>query len=282
MEVGNQKPAENQLKMEKFHNFKCCASPHTKLNPSKGIVRSKELLLATPDEIETTFKKQKEKGYRRVTIRRNDETIQTHTYILTFKKPSIPKEIRIGYTIERVEHYIPASLWCFKCQKFGHHKETCWGRQICGKCGERGYMENECKNMKYANCHEEHPAFSRICGIYKKEKEIMFVKHTKNIPFPEAWKIVKSYVRTKTYANIAKKINQSPQDSTSINKYQKRIEKLINLKANKWLTFQENLKRMHSTETKQIEPCMKTKVNANTNAEENPKTTEQTKEKWQR
>ena len=47
----------------------------------------------------------------------------THTYILTFEKPSIAKEIRNGYTIERVEQYIPAPLQCFKCQKFGHHKK---------------------------------------------------------------------------------------------------------------------------------------------------------------
>ena len=70
--------------MEKFHNLKCCAYPHTKLNTSKGIVRSKELSLATPEEIEMAFKKQGIKEYRRVTICRNDETIQTHTYILTF------------------------------------------------------------------------------------------------------------------------------------------------------------------------------------------------------
>ena len=58
-----------------------------------------------------------------MTIRLNYETIQTHTYILTFEKPSIPKEIRIGYTIERVEQYIPAPLRCFKCQKSGHTKK---------------------------------------------------------------------------------------------------------------------------------------------------------------
>ena len=102
-------------------------------------------------------------------------------------------------------------------------------------------MENECKSIKCSNCHEEHPAFSRICGIYKKEKEIMFIKHTKYISFSEAREIVESYMRTKTYANVAQKVNQPLQDSTSIDKYQKLIDKLINLKANKWLTFQENL-----------------------------------------
>ena len=140
-------------------------------------------------------------------------------------------------------------------------------------------MENECKNIKCANCHVEHPAFSRSCVIYKKEKAIMFIKHTKDIPFPEARKIFESYLGTKTYANVALKVNQPPQDSSSIDKYQKLIEKLINLKASEWLTFQENLERMHSTAMKQTEPCIKTKVNTNTNSEKNPKTTEQTKEK---
>ena len=67
------------------------------------------------------------------------------------------------------------------------------------------------------------------------------------------------------YANAAQKVNQPLKDSPSFDKYQKLIGKLINLKANEWLTFQENLKRMHSTDMKKIEPCMKTNVNTNTN-----------------
>ena len=120
--MESKKHTENLLKMEKFHNIKCRTYPHAKLNTSKGVVKSKELSLATLEEIKMAFKKQGIKECRRVTIRQNDETIQTHTCILTFEKPSIPKEIRIGYTIERVEQYIPAPLWCLKCQKFGHHR----------------------------------------------------------------------------------------------------------------------------------------------------------------
>ena len=52
MEVEIKKYAKNLLKMEKFHNLKCQAYPHAKLNTSKGVVRSKELSLATPEEIE--------------------------------------------------------------------------------------------------------------------------------------------------------------------------------------------------------------------------------------
>ena len=54
--------------MEKLHNHKYCGYPHVKLNTSNGVVRCKELSLATQEEIEMTFKKQGIKEYRRVTI----------------------------------------------------------------------------------------------------------------------------------------------------------------------------------------------------------------------
>ena len=56
VEVESNKHAENLLKMEKFHNLKCRAYPHTKSNTSNGVVRSKELSLATLEEIEMTLK----------------------------------------------------------------------------------------------------------------------------------------------------------------------------------------------------------------------------------
>ena len=123
------------------------------------------------------LQKQGVKEYKRITIRRNNEIKHTYTYVLTFDKPEIPKEIRIGYTIEKVEQFIPASLWYFRCQKFGHHKDICRGRQVVRKCGERdpNHTESECKDVKCANCHEQHSAFLKTCEFYKREKEIMHV-----------------------------------------------------------------------------------------------------------
>ena len=82
--------------MEKFHNLKCCVYPYAKLNTSKGVVRSKELSLATPEEIEMAFKTQGIKEYRRVTTRRNDETIQTHTYILILRNHQYQKKSELA------------------------------------------------------------------------------------------------------------------------------------------------------------------------------------------
>ena len=63
VEIETKNHAVNLIKMEKFHNLKCCTCPYEKLNTSKDVI-SKELSLATPKEIETAFKKQGLKEYR--------------------------------------------------------------------------------------------------------------------------------------------------------------------------------------------------------------------------
>ena len=51
--------------------------------------------------------------YKRTTIRSAGEEIQTHIYILTFYKPTLSKEVKIRYFIERVEQYIPTLFISF-------------------------------------------------------------------------------------------------------------------------------------------------------------------------
>ena len=46
---------------------------------------------------------------------------------MTFSKSTIHKGIEIGYCIEKIEKCIPKVLRCFKCQKYGHHKQICRG-----------------------------------------------------------------------------------------------------------------------------------------------------------
>ena len=90
-----------------------------------------------------------------------------------------------------VEQYIPASVKCIKCQRYGHHRESCRGPQTCGMCCEKdpSYMEEDCSNeAKYPNCWQNHPAFSKSCGTYKREKKIMEIKYKKNVSFLEARK----------------------------------------------------------------------------------------------
>ena len=130
---------------------------------------------------------------RRITIKKDEEQIQTNTYILTFNKPHTLKKVNIGYGPERIEQYIPAPLKCFKCQKYGHHREACRGRETCAKCGEKDpdHMEEDSlKEIRCPNCQQDHTAYSKYCNVYKKEKEILEVKYKKNITFLETRKII--------------------------------------------------------------------------------------------
>ena len=90
--------------------------------------------------------------------------------------------MKIGYCLERAEEYVPALLRCFKCLKFGHHREACRGWQICANCSEKDLdhvEEDYLKEIRCSNCQQDHPAYSRSCDIYEKEIK---VKHKKNQP----------------------------------------------------------------------------------------------------
>ena len=68
-------------------------------------------------------------------------------------------------------------------------------------------MKVLCKNpTKCVNCGESHTANPKECKIWHKEKEILRVKFTRNISFPEARKIVESPIPVpgSSYASVVK------------------------------------------------------------------------------
>ena len=112
--------------------------PHNILNSWKGVVKSPDLSLCTLDEIKNNLRKRGITDAKQISIKRNNQIITTNTYILNFNTPKPPIEIKIGYLITKVETYIPNSLRCHNCQKFGHHKEKGTRPPICKNCGETG------------------------------------------------------------------------------------------------------------------------------------------------
>ena len=94
--------------MNKFYKVPCKAYPHKLLDISKGVVRSQELLCSIRKK-----KNFKIKGDR--TKNSFDKTIKADMYYITFKTQKIPERIKVGYTMKRVEQYIPNSLSWYKC-----------------------------------------------------------------------------------------------------------------------------------------------------------------------
>ena len=101
--VDSRRQAENLLKIKSFHNSKCKIYAHERLNIFKGVIRNRELALATEEEIADTLGKQGVTNIRRVNIKKCGEKVETNTYIFTFNQPQIPKVVKIGYCLGRVE-----------------------------------------------------------------------------------------------------------------------------------------------------------------------------------
>ena len=66
---------QKTLKIKTFHSTKCRAYLHEKLNTSKGVIRSRELALATEEVIASALGKQEATNIRRISIRKGQERI---------------------------------------------------------------------------------------------------------------------------------------------------------------------------------------------------------------
>ena len=77
------------------------------------------------------------------------------------------------------------------------------------------------------NCQDSHSAYSKICSIWKKEKQIQYLKVTNNISFPEARKLAEtadnqashsyaSAVKQSAIDNNTKETNSVSTQTTSV------------------------------------------------------------------
>ena len=191
-------------KCSKVHTVPVKTSPHRTLNTSKGIVRHEALRQGSVEEILDSLRETVCHVHRFTRIK-DGTKVPTGTIVVTFKSPNAPEKIKMGYLNLKVETYIPNPLRCFNCQKYGHGRTSCKRRSsVCGKCGQQDHEELACQEEKpkCANCEGSHPAYSKSCPLWVKEKEVQKVKATQNISFPEARKIVDAKLSSgPTYAS---------------------------------------------------------------------------------
>ena len=160
---------------------------------------------------------------------------------MTFELPVIPPRMKIDYTVEMVEQFIPNPLRCYKCQKYGHHQDKCNRKSVCGKCGQKDpdHSIEECKNThRCANCGGDHTVYSKTCKKWKREREILSIKYTKNLSFLEAQKIADATSREKTYSQAV----ASPTRTEGTNEYLNLVKKLLQLGPDDWPNFIKNIR----------------------------------------
>ena len=115
---------------------------------------------------------------KRFKIKKEGQSVEINTLLLTFDRVNVPKSLKIFYRVVLVDVYVPNPLRCFNCQRFGHHENNCTEdpRSVCENCGADGHAHHtsQCKNpTKCINCGKDHSPKSNICEVWLKEKAIM-------------------------------------------------------------------------------------------------------------
>ncbi|GBO13276.1 hypothetical protein AVEN_84741-1 [Araneus ventricosus] len=216
IEVNSRKQAQQIIKLNNLSSIPVTVAAHATLNFSKGLVSCGELLHTPTEEITKELENQGVTSVRRITMRRDGKLLDTKHLIITFHSPKLPECIKAGMAKSgpcaikpKITHSLtPTPLRCFKCQRFGHSKDSCRGTLTCARCAEAGHESSGCTaEEKCVNCKGSHTSFSRSCSSWKFEKEVIAEKVKQNISYIEARRIVKSRTPTLgiSYATAAKK-----------------------------------------------------------------------------
>lgn len=213
LEVQDKQQFERLNDLATFGDIPITVTPHRSMNSVHGVVSDDDLIELSETELLEGWKDQNVTNVQRITIRRDNKQIPTKHLILTFASSDLPDTIQTGYTKIAVRAYIPNPRRCFQCQRYGHGSQSCRGRQTCAQCGVEGHLSETCKEAPHCvNCDGNHPAYSRSCSHWKKEKEIITLKVKENITFKEARKRVSPFYGS-TYADATRQgaaLHQTP------------------------------------------------------------------------
>ena len=163
-----------------FLNIDVKCTPHRSLNSSKGVIRDhgRDLYDMSEADIVMELREQGVEEVSRFILKKDGKEIKTNTLFVTFRTPTPPEKIKIGYINVAVNLYIPNPLRCFSCQEFGHSRKFCKKEPKCWKCGREGHEGGECtsESLCCVNCKGDHFSSSKTCPVWILEKEIQRVK----------------------------------------------------------------------------------------------------------
>ena len=188
VEVANEEQSYRILNTKVLNNTTVTVAPHGHLNQIKGTIRYPNKPRYTPEKILDHLREQKVSDLYQIKRKSDGVLVDTNIYILTFDAAHLPDIITIGWTRCEVNEYIPRPRRCFKCQKFGHGKNSCRGSDTCVRCGLDGHGECD-RDPRCSNCKGPHPASDRVCDDYWVEQEALTLQARNRISYREAKRI---------------------------------------------------------------------------------------------
>ena len=227
VETTRKAQTENLKKMETFFGVPVSVTEHKTLNSSKGIIRDKTLRTESGENILEYLKPQGVTHVKRFKIRKNQELVNTNTLLLTFNTVATPKTLKIFFQLIPAELYVPNPLRCFNCQKFGHHESNCPVDEgsVCERCGkgDHDHLTSQCKSpAKCVNCGGNHVSRSSDCETWKNEKEVMKIKVTQRLAYPEARKVYDQQTPEFTFSKVVSSMPKKPETKTASTQYSKK------------------------------------------------------------
>ena len=163
----------------------------------------------TSERVEDILTEIKDQGVTEVT-RINIKGRPSPLIKLKFDRAVLPSHIAIEHERFEVQRDYPNPQRCFKCQKFGHTERVCGQAKVCARCGKKEEHEYEaCPSQTPVcfHCGGNHPASSKSCPEFRREKQIIQYKIENSVSFPEARKKFPKPT-ARLYSTVTKSVSQ--------------------------------------------------------------------------
>lgn len=207
-----------------------------KLNTSRGVMFYPAFKYLPNEDIITSLSSAGVTDISRILKKGNNTTneigttegrINTGLFIITFRKPKLPHNIKICFENIAINPYYPNPMKCQNCHNYGHKKLNCRKDKVCGNCGD--IFHEVCPNQpKCINCNESHPAWNNKCPIWNNEKSIIKYAIDFEVSFKEARQRHQINTNLNSYANILRTPEQQNSEVNILKEEIRELKKIIN------------------------------------------------------
>lgn len=251
IEVRNPVHAEKLIGLTELSDgTPVCITLHPKLNLSKCILSTTELLHMTEQDIQDALTPQGVIGVKRITRIVDRKKENTPALILSFNSTTYPEHVKVGLTRVATKPFYPNPLQCYGCYRFGHLSVRCPGPKRCYNCSGEHVVEKCDEPAQCVNCEADHRSTFRRCPAYQHEMKVVKVKVDYQLSYPEARRRLQN---GNSYAEAAAQPSMSASRYNalmeSIEKKNRQIEELIASVNEKSQEIQNMSKKMDSMKT---------------------------------
>ena len=244
------KQVEDILKTKTFHTTKCKAYPYEKLNTSKGVLKSRELALATAEETSAALGNGEWQTWEESPLEKTKNKSRPTPTSWHLTSTILPRRWRLTIIL-KVLKICPVTPEVLQMPKI-------WTPQGClqrmtDMCpvqwkGPRPHGRLLLKRNLMFKLPTRSSTLLKIMGYLWKRKGNS-CGETQEECVLGSKKIVGTYMRKNNYASVAWRADTINEE----NKYIVLMEKLIPLEPNNWSKFQEHLKKLPSTKFHQTQ-----------------------------